>query len=71
MIKINKKVFEPIDKEERDMMESLDREEWTSVKNIKQEKEKALMAARDTLEKPKRCKSRGCRRSETARVKPY
>ena len=54
MIKINKKSFEPIDKEEKVLMESLDREEWNPVKNIKQEKEKAQMAARKTLKKDKR-----------------
>ena len=54
MNKISKKAFEPIDKEEKDLMESLERDEWHSVKNIKQEKEKALAAARNTLKKEKR-----------------
>jgi predicted DNA binding CopG/RHH family protein len=54
MGKIANKTFDPIDKEERDLMESLDREDWNPVKNIKQEKEKAIMAARNTLKKGKR-----------------
>ena len=54
MNKINKKAFEPIDTEERDLMESIERNEWRPVKNIKQEKEKAIAAARNTLKKDKR-----------------
>jgi predicted DNA binding CopG/RHH family protein len=54
MNKIKNKAFEPIDKEERDLMESIEQEEWSPVKNIKQEKEKAIMAARNTLKKEKR-----------------
>ncbi len=54
MNKIKRKAFEPIDKEERDLMESIDKDEWSPIKNIKQEKEKAIMAARNTLKKEKR-----------------
>jgi len=54
MNKINKKAFEPIDIEERDLMESIEHDEWRPVKNIKQEKEKAMAAARNTLKKDKR-----------------
>jgi predicted DNA binding CopG/RHH family protein len=54
MGKISKKAFDPIDKEERDLMESIEQGEWNPVKNIKQEKEKAIMAARNTLKKDKR-----------------
>jgi len=54
MNKINKKAFEPIDKEEKDLMESIERGEWRSVKNIEEEKEKAIEAARNTLKKDKR-----------------
>jgi predicted DNA binding CopG/RHH family protein len=53
-MKLNKKAFEPIDKEERALMESLDRDEWVPVKNMKQEKENAQTAARNTLKKDKR-----------------
>jgi predicted DNA binding CopG/RHH family protein len=54
MKNINKKTFDPIDKEEKDLMESIDRDEWEPVKNMKQEKEKAIAAARNTLKKDKR-----------------
>jgi len=54
MKKLSRKVFEPLDQEEKDLMESIEREEWRSVKNIKQEKEKAIAAARNTLKKDKR-----------------
>ena len=54
MKKLSVKAFEPLDQEEKDLMESIEREEWRSVKNIKQEKEKAIAAARNTLKKDKR-----------------
>jgi predicted DNA binding CopG/RHH family protein len=54
MKKLNRKAFEPLDQEEKDLMESIEREEWRSVRNIKQEKEKAIAAARNTLKKDKR-----------------
>jgi predicted DNA binding CopG/RHH family protein len=54
MKKINAKQFGPIDKEEKELMESIHQGEWKPVKNMKQEKEKAIMAARNTLKKDKR-----------------
>jgi predicted DNA binding CopG/RHH family protein len=54
MKNINKKTFDPIDKEEKDLMESIERDEWEPVKNMKQEREKAIAAARNTLKKDKR-----------------
>jgi len=54
MMKISKKAFKPIDQEEKDLMESIERDEWQPVKNIDQEKEKAIAAARNTLKKEKR-----------------
>ena len=54
MNKINKKAFEPIDEEERDLMESIEKDEWRTVKHIEKEKEKAMAAARNTLKKDKR-----------------
>ena len=54
MNKFNKKAFTPIDQEEKDVMESIERGEWHSVKNINQEKKKAILAARNTLKKDKR-----------------
>ena len=54
MKKLSKKAFKPIDQEEKDSMESIEHDEWRPVKNIKQEKEKAMVAARNTLKKDKR-----------------
>ena len=54
MKKLSRKAFEPLDQEERDLMESIERDEWLPVKNIKQEKDKAIAAARNTLKKDKR-----------------
>lgn len=54
MRKLSKKAFKPIDQEEKDLMESIERDEWQPVKNINQEKEKAIAAARNTLKKNKR-----------------
>ena len=54
MEKISKKAFKPIDQEEKDLMNSIENDEWQPVKNIDQEKEKAVAAARNTLKKDKR-----------------
>ena len=54
MKKITKKVFKPLDEEEKDLMESIERDEWQPVKNFDEEKEKAVTAARNTLKKDKR-----------------
>ncbi len=54
MKKISNKAFKPIDQEENDLMESIERDEWQPVKNIVREKEKAIAAARNTLKKDKR-----------------
>ncbi|MCP4682656.1 MAG: antitoxin [Desulfobacterales bacterium] len=51
---LTKKSFEPIDKEEKELMESIERDEWRPVKNIDREKKKAMAAARNTLRKDKR-----------------
>lgn len=54
MKKLNRKAFEPLDKEESDLMKSLENDEWQSVKNLKQQKKTAVDAARNTLKKDKR-----------------
>ena len=54
MKKLNKKVFEPLDKEESDLMKSLENDEWQSIKDLKQHKKAAVEAARNTLKKDKR-----------------
>jgi predicted DNA binding CopG/RHH family protein len=54
MNKLSKKAFEPIDKEESDLMKSLETDEWRPVKDLKQQKKTAVEAARNTLRKDKR-----------------
>ena len=54
MNKIVKKAFEPIDKEESDLMKSLENDEWRPVKDIKKQKDLAIEAARNTIKKDKR-----------------
>ncbi len=54
MKKLNKKTFEPIDKEESDLMKSLEDEEWRPVKDFQEQKKAAVEAARNTLKKDKR-----------------
>ncbi len=51
MSRFSKKAFKPIDKEEKEIMESIEHDEWKSIKNIDQEKSKAIMAARNTFKK--------------------
>jgi len=43
-----------LDKEERDILDSFERGEWRSVKNLKQEIQKHQEYARQTLKKDKR-----------------
>jgi len=40
-----------LDAEERELSDSFDRGEWTTVKNLQQEKALARMAAQNTLQK--------------------
>lgn len=54
MEKLSKKAFKPLDQEEKELMESIERDEWQSVNNFDQEKEEAIQAARNTLKKEKR-----------------
>ena len=54
MKKISETAFKPIDQEEKDLMESIERGDWKPVKNFKKEKETAIAAARNTLKKDKR-----------------
>jgi hypothetical protein len=46
MKKFNDKAFDPIDKEEKELMKSIEEDEWIPVKNIKREKEKAILLTR-------------------------
>ena len=54
MSRFTKKAFEPIDNEEKEILESLEKGDWKPVKNFEKEKEKAVTAARNTLKKDKR-----------------
>ncbi|MCW7753931.1 antitoxin [Desulfobotulus sp. H1] len=54
MNKNDRKTFEPIDQEEKDLMESIEHDEWQPVKNFDLERKKAIEAARNTLKKDKR-----------------
>lgn len=46
--------FNPIDQEERDLMESLQSDDWKTVKDLDKEKKAAVLAAKNTLKKDKR-----------------
>ena len=54
MKKFNKKSFEPLDAEEQALMEAIEQDELRPVKNLEQEKQKAIKAADNTLKKDKR-----------------
>ncbi len=54
MKKISKKAFTPLDQEEKDLMESIEKDDWRSVKDFDREKEKVISASRNTLKKEKR-----------------
>ena len=54
MNKISKKAFTPIDQEEKDLMKSIEKDDWRPVKDFDREKEKAISASRNTLKKDKR-----------------
>ena len=54
MQRFEKTVFVPLDEEERELMESIERNEWVPVKDFKIEQQKAVQAARNTLKKDKR-----------------
>jgi predicted DNA binding CopG/RHH family protein len=56
MKEYSKKAFEPLDKEEKEIMESLENGEWKPVKNFEEEKSKAVLAARNTLKRDKKIK---------------
>ena len=54
MKRLNKKAFKPIDREEKELMESIENDDWQPVKNFGHERKKAITAARNTLRKDKR-----------------
>ena len=54
MNKLNKQAFEPLDEQEKDLMQSIEDDEWRPVENFEQQKDAAVQAARNTLRKDKR-----------------
>ncbi len=54
MIKLNKKAFEPLDDEERELMEAAENENLESVSNPDQFEKEALEAIKNTFEKKKK-----------------
>ncbi len=54
MERLSMRAFEPLDQEEKDLMESIERDEWQQVTNLDQEKKRAIAAAKNTLKKDKR-----------------
>lgn len=54
MKKINNNAFDASDQEEKDLMESIERDEWQPVKDFDRENKKAIEAAQNTLKKDKR-----------------
>lgn len=54
MSRFTEKGFQPLDQDEKDLMESIEKEEWQPVKNQEREKAAAIQAARNTLKKDKR-----------------
>jgi len=53
-MKLTEKAFEPFDQYEKDLMESIENDEWVSVKDLKKIKSEAVVAARNTLKKNRR-----------------
>ena len=54
MQRFEKTAFVPLDEEERELMESIERDKWLPVEDFRAEQEKAVKAARNTLKKDKR-----------------
>ena len=54
MRKLTEKAFMPLDQYEKELMESIENDEWVPVKDLKKSKEEAVIAARNTLRKNKR-----------------
>ncbi len=54
MTKYTKKAFQPLDAEEQDLMDSIERNEWQPVVELDHEKQKAELAADQTIKKSKR-----------------
>lgn len=44
----------PLEKDEKELLESLEKDEWTSVKELREKKKEFIRAARSTTAKTKR-----------------
>jgi len=53
-MRMRAKAFEPLDQEEKGLMDSLERDEWRPVQNFKAQQAEAVQAAHNTLKKDKR-----------------
>jgi predicted DNA binding CopG/RHH family protein len=54
MSRFTKKNFQPLDQEEKNLVESIEKDDWQPVKNLDQAKKTAIQAAKNTLKKYKR-----------------
>lgn len=54
MTRFSKRAFEPLDQEEEELMDAIEKSEWQSVPDFEQEKAKAVAAAKNALKKDKR-----------------
>ncbi len=54
MSRFTSKNFTPIDQEEQEIIASIENDEWQQVDEIEKEKERAVLAARNTIKKDKR-----------------
>ncbi len=54
MSRFTSKSFTPIDQEEREIIASIENDEWQQVDEIENEKERSVLAARNTIKKDKR-----------------
>lgn len=61
---LREKAFMPVDQEEKDLMESIERSQWQPVENPDQERKHAMEAARNTLNTLKKDKRINLRLSQ-------
>ena len=58
MSKFTSQAFQPVDEEERELMTSIENEEWKPVSDFAQEQDKAIEAAKNTLNREKQIELR-------------
>jgi predicted DNA binding CopG/RHH family protein len=54
MSKLSKEAFMPMDQYEKELLESIENNEWSSVEDLESQKSAAVAAARNTLKKNRR-----------------